>query len=168
MSRWDSWHTAGPEVSTHLREQQCGPQHWQHAEHALLQQQHSVAQDRHAHTHTPGDVHTGAQLWHRKALTVHSDRFVDFLPLKELFWARDRKEKYEFKKERKHNNNLSSCVGPFVPLQVCADKCTVLVLLVCNSSETELGSLTHSQYKVQETNVSLYQAFLSNPDAAFF
>lgn len=44
-SRWDSWHTAGPEDPAGLREQQRGPQYRQHAKHPLLQQQHGVAQD---------------------------------------------------------------------------------------------------------------------------
>lgn len=43
-SRWDSRHTGDPEAPAHLREQQRGPEYWQHTKHALLQQQHSLAQ----------------------------------------------------------------------------------------------------------------------------
>lgn len=51
-SRWDSWFTAGPEASACVRTQQCSSQHRQHAEHAMLQQQHGVA-----HHSTPQDAH---------------------------------------------------------------------------------------------------------------
>lgn len=40
----DSCHTGDSEAPTHLREQQHSPQYWQHTEHTLLQQQHSLAQ----------------------------------------------------------------------------------------------------------------------------
>lgn len=41
--RGDRGKAAGPHLPTGLGEQQRGPQHRQHAEHALLQQQHGLA-----------------------------------------------------------------------------------------------------------------------------
>lgn len=45
VSRWETCGAAGPEVTSRLWEQQHGSQYWQHTEHAMLQQQHSVVQD---------------------------------------------------------------------------------------------------------------------------
>lgn len=55
LSRWDSWFTASPEASACVRTQQCSSQHRQHAEHAMLQQQHGVAHDS-----SPQDAHSPA------------------------------------------------------------------------------------------------------------
>lgn len=142
LSRWDSWHTAGPEVSACLREQQCGAQYRQHTKHTLLQQQHSVAQDM-----PQGDTQpccgTG------KGLTVHRDWFVHFLPWKELFWGCDKKEKIWFSKKRKTHLDKSLCAT------VCTDKCTVPTLLVCNGSEARLCSL--NSYLAQKTTRNKYE-----------
>lgn len=43
VCRWKCQPTAGAEAPAGLGEQQRGPQHRQHAEHALFQQQHGVA-----------------------------------------------------------------------------------------------------------------------------
>ncbi|KAF2984464.1 hypothetical protein EK904_003409 [Melospiza melodia maxima] len=42
--RGDSGKTASPYITASLREQQCSPQHWQHTEHPLLQQQCHLTQ----------------------------------------------------------------------------------------------------------------------------
>lgn len=72
-SRWNRRHTGDPEAPAHLREQQRGPQYRQHTKHALLQQQHGLAQRL-----TPQDPKL------RRA-TAKKSWFVHHL-LKFLFW----------------------------------------------------------------------------------
>ncbi|RLW05900.1 hypothetical protein DV515_00004917 [Chloebia gouldiae] len=74
LKQGDIGKTAGPYVTTSLREQQCSTQHWQHTEHPLLQQQCHLTRG-----HSRGAAQDCVGTSHSSFLTLQLQHLICFL-----------------------------------------------------------------------------------------